>query len=157
MKVKMLLKSGFGAIRCGEIFDVAPIDADAMALASREPPRPDGRPDARKSFADFCRAVAHRDSPYLARHYGSQLIVPETDHLSPREKAALAESGGPTSGYRPRRVRRRHDDRGRRERRQPPRCDHRPDAICCVSLVRELRSGTRGPRGTLPLPRILLT
>ena len=57
MKVKMLLKSGFGAIRCGEVFDVtpddarlgfqvgflAPIDADAMVRASREPPRTDGR------------------------------------------------------------------------------------------------------------------
>ena len=70
MKVRMLLKSGFGSIRHNEVFDVspddarlgfqvgflAPIDSEAMALASRQSARPDNCPDAGKSFADFCRA-----------------------------------------------------------------------------------------------------
>ena len=120
MKVRMLLKSGFGPIRHGEIFDVtrddarlgfpvgflAPVDAEAVALADRERPRPDpvavrspDRAAPRKSFADFCRAVNRRDTPYLARHYDSHFVPAETDHLSAQQKAALAESGGPTGGY----------------------------------------------------------
>jgi predicted phage gp36 major capsid-like protein len=43
--------------------------------------------------------VLRHDSPYLSRNYDSHLLLPETDHLSPRVKAALAESGGPVCGY----------------------------------------------------------
>ncbi len=112
MKVKMLLKSGFGSIRHGDVVDaaaddvrlglqlgfLAPADAEAAALASRERERPES-PGAGKSFADFCRAVNRRDSAYLARHYDSHFLPPDTENLSPRQKAALAESGGPTGGY----------------------------------------------------------
>ncbi len=112
MKVKMLLKSGFGSIRHGDVVDaapddvrlglqlgfLAPADAEAAALASRERERPES-PTAGKSFADFCRAVNRRDSAYLARHYDSHFLPPDTENLSPRQKAALAESGGPTGGY----------------------------------------------------------
>ena len=112
MKVRMLLKSGFGSIRHGDVVDaaaddvrlglqlgfLAPADAEAAALASRERERPES-PGAGKSFADFCRAVNRRDSAYLARHYDSHFLPPDTENLSPRQKAALAESGGPTGGY----------------------------------------------------------
>jgi HK97 family phage major capsid protein len=113
MKVRMLLKSGFGAIRHGEVFDaspddarlgfqvgfLAPVDAEAAALAKPERPRPDAPPHPGKSFADFCRAVQRKDTDYLARHYDSHFLPAETDHLSPEQKAALAESGGPVGGY----------------------------------------------------------
>ena len=115
MKVRMLLKSGFGPIRHGEVFDATPEDAqigiDAGVLAPIEPPPPTrdapspvaarspDRAAPRKSFPDFCRAVVRKDSADLARNYDSHLILPETDHLAPRAKAALAESGGPVGGY----------------------------------------------------------
>ena len=112
MKVRMLLKSGFGSIRCGDVVDVA---ADNVRLGLqlgflapppiRPPPwplRPRAQPEspaAGKSFADFCRAVHRRDTAYLACHYDSHFLPLDTENLSPRQKAALAESGGPTGGY----------------------------------------------------------
>jgi HK97 family phage major capsid protein len=48
--------------------------------------------DPKKSFGDFCLAVARKDSGYLEKHYGSTLIPYQA-------KAALAEASGITGGY----------------------------------------------------------
>lgn len=52
---------------------------------------PDGEGDPKKSFGDFCLAIARKDTGYLERHYSSQLNV--------RTKAALGEASGVTGGY----------------------------------------------------------
>jgi HK97 family phage major capsid protein len=48
--------------------------------------------DPRKSFGDWCLAVARNDSKYLEKHYGSSFVAWQT-------KAALAEASGVTGGY----------------------------------------------------------
>jgi HK97 family phage major capsid protein len=51
-----------------------------------------GEGDPKRSFGDFCVAVARKDSKYLEKHYGSQRIEYSA-------KAALAEASGLTGGY----------------------------------------------------------
>jgi len=53
---------------------------------------PGGEGDPKKTFGDFCLAVARKDRPYLEKHYGSQFNEWQT-------KAALGESSGATGGY----------------------------------------------------------
>jgi HK97 family phage major capsid protein len=48
--------------------------------------------DPKKSFGDWCLAVARGDRNYLEKHYGSTFVAWQT-------KAALAESSGVTGGY----------------------------------------------------------
>ena len=51
-----------------------------------------GDGDPRKSFGDWCLAVARNDRGYLEKHYGSQ--------FNPwKQKAALGESSGVAGGY----------------------------------------------------------
>jgi HK97 family phage major capsid protein len=51
-----------------------------------------GSGDPRKTFGDWCLAVARNDAGYLEKHYGSKFNAWTT-------KAALAESSGVTGGY----------------------------------------------------------
>jgi HK97 family phage major capsid protein len=51
-----------------------------------------GEGDPKKSFGDFCVAVARKDHSYLEKHYGAQFNAWNT-------KAALAEASGVTGGY----------------------------------------------------------
>ena len=51
-----------------------------------------GAGDPRKSFGDWCLAVARNDRLYLEKHYGSQFTEWST-------RAALAEASGTTGGY----------------------------------------------------------
>jgi HK97 family phage major capsid protein len=53
---------------------------------------PGGSGDPRKSFGDFCLAVARNDRNYLEKHYGSRFNEWQT-------KAALGEASGVTGGY----------------------------------------------------------
>jgi HK97 family phage major capsid protein len=53
---------------------------------------PGGDGDPRKSFGDFCLAVARNDRGYLEKHYGSVFQPWQT-------KAALAEASGVAGGY----------------------------------------------------------
>jgi hypothetical protein len=53
---------------------------------------PCGEGDPRKSFGDWCLAVARKDTAYLEKHYGSRFNEWST-------KAALAEASGVTGGY----------------------------------------------------------
>jgi HK97 family phage major capsid protein len=53
---------------------------------------PGGGGDPKKSFGDFCLAVARNDKGYLERHYGSVFQPWQT-------KAALGESSGAAGGY----------------------------------------------------------
>lgn len=53
---------------------------------------PGGEGDPKKSFGDFCLAVARNDRHYLEKHYGSTFNAWTT-------KAALGESSGVTGGY----------------------------------------------------------
>jgi HK97 family phage major capsid protein len=53
---------------------------------------PGGEGDPRKSFGDWCLAVARNDRHYLEKHYGSRFNEWST-------KAALAEASGTTGGY----------------------------------------------------------
>ena len=48
--------------------------------------------DPKKTFGDFCIAVARNDRAYLEKHYGSQFNAWQT-------KAALGDSSGATGGY----------------------------------------------------------
>jgi HK97 family phage major capsid protein len=52
----------------------------------------DGEGDPKKTFGDFCVAVARKDNPYLEKHYGSTFNQWQT-------KAALGEASGVTGGY----------------------------------------------------------
>ena len=114
MKVRMLLKSGFGSIRHGDVVDAAPDDVRLglqlgfLAPPTPRPPpwrvrQPDTRPDVPPGRRQVLRRLLPRRQPprhaYLARHYDSHFLSPDTENLSPRQKAALAESGGPTGGY----------------------------------------------------------
>src|SRR5206468_3902811 len=51
-----------------------------------------GEGDPKRSFGDFCLAVARKDSKYLEKHYGSQRIEYSA-------QAAMAEASGLTGGY----------------------------------------------------------
>jgi hypothetical protein len=53
---------------------------------------PGGEGDPKKTFGDFCLAVARNDRVYLEKHYGSTFNAWQT-------KAALGESSGVTGGY----------------------------------------------------------
>jgi HK97 family phage major capsid protein len=53
---------------------------------------PGGEGDPKKSFGDFCLAVARNDKGYLERHYGSVFQPWQT-------KAALGDSSGAAGGY----------------------------------------------------------
>jgi hypothetical protein len=53
---------------------------------------PGGAGDPKRSFGDFCLAVARGDRNYLEKHYGSKFNEWQT-------KAALAEASGVTGGY----------------------------------------------------------
>jgi HK97 family phage major capsid protein len=53
---------------------------------------PGGEGDPKKSFGDWCLAVARNDRSYLEKHYGSAFNEWTT-------KAALAEASGTTGGY----------------------------------------------------------
>jgi HK97 family phage major capsid protein len=53
---------------------------------------PDAPGDPKKSFGDWCLAVARKDTAYLEKHYGSVFNAWET-------KAALAEASGQAGGY----------------------------------------------------------
>jgi HK97 family phage major capsid protein len=51
-----------------------------------------GEGDPKKSFGDWCLAVARNDRHYLEKHYGSQFV-------NWQQKAALGEASGAAGGY----------------------------------------------------------
>jgi HK97 family phage major capsid protein len=53
---------------------------------------PGGNGDPKKTFGDWCLAVARKDTVYLEKHYNSRFVEYS-------QKAALAESSGTTGGY----------------------------------------------------------
>lgn len=69
-------------------------DAQAQARKHAMPALfgPGGNGDPKKSFGDWCLAVARKDSGYLDKHYGSKFN-------EWNQKAALAEASGTSGGY----------------------------------------------------------
>lgn len=70
--------------------------ADAQAQAHKHAVPaifgPGGEGDPKKTFGDWCLAVARKDSAYLEKHYGSRFNAWS-------QKAALGEASGATGGY----------------------------------------------------------
>ena len=119
MRVRMLLKSGFGAIRHAKSSTPRPTtpasasrSASSLPSMPRPPPSPTGSAAARprcgtvsrpRQPPQILRRLLPRSrpqrQPYLARHYDSHFVPADTDHLYPQQEAALAEPGGPADGY----------------------------------------------------------
>ncbi len=85
--------------------------AEATADSLMPPPRPRWRIDAdvprhlqlEEAWTDFVQCVSHRHAKRLHKVYGSHKVDPGNDgrmpDLTPKQKSALAESGGGIGGY----------------------------------------------------------